>query len=413
MNEVYEESSLTPLRVAQLSGYRDWWSKPSMFKHYPSFLFRYKYGENPALLPIELCRIVTSTHNSANQPYMQLNTPSAGNLHPLELYVQIRGIKGVLSGIYHVNAGEDVLVLIKEIESDGLESLLGMQKRMNGFIFVLSSVAFRAEWKYAKRAVRYCYLDIGHQIGAIDTSLRLHGQEMTILSDFDAEALNEFMGFGADEFVAAVMTSGVMSSKSVQNFKQNLMHVCPSDYSELSDYTRELVAKCEILKSDIIKVASKVQESDILKRRSSRFFDTEALSQTQQKHLLSHLSQEHYPLSCFTIVLKDGVLKRGVYRNKILLKEGDFSQQIVSLLVDQSFVKNADIITVLCSKYFSSNKLMQAGAFGHALYLDAQVNGFGCSGIGAFYDKKMQDFLATDECILYVLAFGVEKKDKK
>ncbi|MGB3960867.1 MAG: hypothetical protein WBK95_01395 [Sulfurimonas sp.] len=43
MNEVYEESSLTPLRVAQLSGYRDWSSQPCMFKHYPNFLYRYRY----------------------------------------------------------------------------------------------------------------------------------------------------------------------------------------------------------------------------------------------------------------------------------------------------------------------------------------------------------------------------------
>lgn len=88
MNEVYEESSLTPLRVAKLSGYRDSSSQPSMFKHYPDFLFRYKYEENPLLQIAELCRIVTSRFKSANQPYLQLNTPSAGNLHPVELYVQ-------------------------------------------------------------------------------------------------------------------------------------------------------------------------------------------------------------------------------------------------------------------------------------------------------------------------------------
>jgi len=216
MNEVYEESSLTPLRVAQLSGYRDWSSQPLMFKHYPNFLYRYQYGENPSLRPIELCRIVTSTHNSANQPYIQLNTPSAGNLHPVELYVQIRGIKGIISGIYHVNAKEGTFVLLKEIEADGLESLVGIQKRMNGFIFVVSCVAFRAEWKYAKRAVRYCYLDAGHQVGAVGASLKLHGQEMTILSDFDAQTLQRFMGFGADEFVSAVMTCGEISTKSVE-----------------------------------------------------------------------------------------------------------------------------------------------------------------------------------------------------
>ena len=68
---------------------------------------------------------------------------------------------------------------------------------------------------------------------------------------------------------------------------------------------------------------------------------------------------------------------------------------------------------VICSKYFSSNSLMQAGAFGHALYLKTQAEGFGCSGIGAFYDKKLQEFLGTQEYVLYVLAFGKEKKGQK
>ncbi|MDD2905516.1 MAG: nitroreductase family protein [Sulfurimonas sp.] len=413
MNEVYEESSLTPLRVAQLSGYRDWSSQPCMFKHYPNFLYRYRYGENPSLRPIELCRIITSTHNSANQPYIQLSTPSAGNLHPVELYVQIRGIKGVISGIYHVNAGEGALVLIKEIESDGLESLLGIQKRISGFIFVVSCVAFRAEWKYAKRAVRYCYLDIGHQVGAVGASLKLHGQEMTILSDFDIHALHKVMGFGGDEFVCAVMTCGEIGSKSVANFKQDLMVVSPSDYSELTSYTREILTKCEPIKSPIMSVETSLHERDILQRRSTRIFDTEPLTQTQQKRLIYLLNKEHYPLSCFHVILKETLYKRGVYHNQVLLKEGDFTTKMISLLVDQSFVKNAEVITVVCSKYFSSNTLMQAGAYGHVMYLQTQAEGIGCSGIGAFYDKKLQEFLGTQEYILYVLAFGKEKKGKK
>lgn len=83
------------------------------------------------------------------------------------------------------------------------------------------------------------------------------------------------------------------------------------------------------------------------------------------------------------------MFKAGVYLNHKLIKEGDFALQMVSLLVDQSFVKNADIVSVFCSKYFSSNKLMQAGAFVQALYLVAEKNALGCSGIGAFYDKKL------------------------
>ncbi|MBA3026757.1 MAG: hypothetical protein FP820_10195 [Sulfurimonas sp.] len=410
MSEVYQETALTPLRVASLSGYRDWSWQPSMFKHYPNFLYRYKYEENPLLRMVELCRIVTSRLNSANQPYIQLNTPSAGNLHPVELYVQIRGIKGIISGIYHVNAGNGELVLIQEVEREGVESLVGLQKRCNGFIFLLSTVAFRSEWKYGLRAFRYCYLDAGHQLGAINAALKLYGREMTILSDFDAEAVNEFMAFRGDEFICAAMYSGDMSEKSVVAPKKNLMYVAATNYSELSEQTREHIAKSEILKSDILELSCEINEEQILKRRSARFFESESMTNIQVEYFMNILSKSNHSFSCYNIVLKDGVYKAGVYLNNRCIQEGHFAATMGSMLVEQSFVKNAEIVSVFCSKYFSSNKLMQAGAFVHALYLHAEVNALGCSGIGAFYDKKLQDFLGTQEYILYVSVLGVEKK---
>jgi SagB-type dehydrogenase family enzyme len=412
MSEVYQETALTPLRVASSSGYRDWSWQPSMFKRYPNFLFRYKYEERPLLRIVELCRIVTSRFNSANQPYLQLNTPSAGNLHPVELYVQIRAMKGIISGIYHVDAGKSELVLIAEIESDGMESFVGLEKRWNGFIFLLSTVAFRSEWKYGARAFRYCYLDLGHQVGAINAALKLYEQEMTILSDFDVDLLHTFMGFGQDEFVGAVICSGEMSQKSVQTPKKNLMYVAASDYSELSPYTQKLLAKSEILKSDILEVEGKFKEEQILQRRSARAFDEASMSQEKWDYFMGLLSRTNHPVSCYTIVLKEGVYKAGIYLNHKLLQEGNFAQEIASLLVAQNFVKNADIVSVFCSKYFSSNKLMQAGAFVHSLSLQAEANAVGCSGIGAFYDKKLQDFLGTQEYILYVCALGEKKKEE-
>jgi SagB-type dehydrogenase family enzyme len=341
---------------------------------------------------------------------MQLNTPSAGNLHPLELYVQIRGVKGIISGIYHVDAGNSELVLIQEVERDGIESFVGLQKRCNGFIFLLSTVAFRAEWKYGSRAFRYCYLDVGHQLGAINAALKLHGREMTILSDFDTTLANEFMGFRDDESISAVIYSGEMSEKSVVLPKKALMYVAPTNYSELSDYTRSVIQKSEILKSDIIELDCDIQEEQLLQRRSARHFEKQGMTNRQTEYFMNILCKTNYPITCYNIVLKDGVYKAGVYLNNRCIQEGDFTQAMVSLLVNQSFVANADIVSVFCSKYFSSNKLMQAGAFVHTLYLYAELNALGCSGIGAFYDKKLQDFLGTQEYILYVCALGLEKK---
>ncbi|MBU0721056.1 nitroreductase family protein [bacterium] len=409
MIDFYEDTALTPMKAAALSGYIDWSSQPSIFKHYPEFLYRYKYGENQLLQMVELCRIITSRSVIGSKPYYQLNTPSAGNLHPMELYVQIRGIKGIISGIYHVDAGADEIVLIREIDSDGLEQNLGLSRRHDGMLFVLSCVPFRAEWKYAKRSSRYCYLDAGHQIAAVQAAAKLYGQETTIVSDFDLLEFNRCMGFKEEEFTCAVLACANPAPKSVQPLKQKLMHVSPTDYNESLGNSISLIAKGAVFKSDPFSLACGISREDILKRRSARVFESSGMQEESLEYFMNLLHKATYPLECFNIVLKEGLYKAGIYFSGVMIQEGLFADEICSLLVNQSFVKNADILTVMTSKHFSANKLMLSGSFTHNLYLEASAKNIGCSGIGAFYDKKLQDFLGTQNYILYVSALGKER----
>lgn len=50
--------------------------------------------------------------------------------------------------------------------------------------------------------------------------------------------------------------------------------------------------------------------------------------------------------------------------------------------------------------------MQKAGIIGHRLYLISTYLGFGCSGIGAYYDEEVMQFLNTDGMILYALAVG-------
>lgn len=411
MSALYEETNLTPLQVARESGYLDWSSQPSLFKHYPDFLFRYKIEENELLDVIGFARVITSTKLIGGKPYHQLNTPSAGNLHPVELYVQIRGIKGVLSGIYHVDAQNGELVLIQEVDKDGLEPYVGLEKSLHGMLFIITTVPFRAEWKYGKRSVRYCYLDVGHQVSALNVSLKLHQHSMTILSDFDKCALNEMMGFTTQEFVCSVSYFGEFKKSTVTPLKKKLMYVSPTDYSELQYKNVQEIAKKEVLKSLVTQASENIEKKNILSRRSARVFEGKAvLNAAELDTIIQEINRVHYPLVAHVIVLSEAHLHPGVYLQNRLLKEGDFTKELTSLLVDQKFLLNADIIVVFTAKYFSANTLMQAGAAMHNLYMLSEMREFGCSGIGAFYDSKVQKFLQTDNYILYVGALGVKKK---
>ncbi len=410
MHEAYDTTALTPMRVARLSGYIDWASQPSLFKHYPEFLFRYPFGTNPALRMAELSRMVTFEGAVGSKPYLRLNTPSAGNLHPVELYVQVRGVKGVLSGIYHVDAGANAMVLIREIGRDGLEPALGMQKRFIGMLFVVSVVPFRSEWKYGDRALRYCYMDAGHQVGAVCASAAVGGQSPTILSGFDAVCLNRTMGFGEQEFTAAAVAIGQESERDAEAIKGRLMEVAPTDYCDTKGTITLQIGREPPFKSRSGITMPVVDEESIIKRRSARLFSPEPLETAPFEHFMHCLMQAPEPLESFAVVLQSESLKRGVYKEGVLLKEGDFADLAAALLVDQRFVKDGAVIMVLTAETFGSSELMSAGLFAQRLYLEAAARDAGFTGIGAFYDKKLQTFLGTQQAIIYAGVLGVERK---
>lgn len=48
----------------------------------------------------------------------------------------------------------------------------------------------------------------------------------------------------------------------------------------------------------------------------------------------------------------------------------------------------------------------KAGVLGHRLYLASNYLGIGCSGIGAYYDDEVCEFLGEYSQVLYALAIG-------
>jgi SagB-type dehydrogenase family enzyme len=404
--DIYEHTSLTPLRAARESGYIDWASQPAMFKHYPEFLYRLSLSSHEALKVIEFSRKITLQTTRGNKPYYQLNTPSAGNLHPIELYVQIRGVKGVISGVYHVDVLSNSLVLIREVDKEGIEPSVGMSEKFNGIIFIVSSVPYRSEWKYGERAFRYCYLDAGHQIGAIQAAANFCGQSVTILSEFDVHSLNTQMGFLSQEFSCGVLAIGSLTNKAVDRIKSPLMQVAPMDYCESTDYIATEILEQGVYSAFVDEKNLAVDEKAILQRRSARQFFKIKITKTKFEHFMQSIAQMKSLQSWHVVVLQDDSMEAGVYQNGSLTKRGHFTKEMVDLLVNQNFVSSASMIVVITSENFNANELMNAGERVHQLSIEAQMRGVGLSGIGAFYDKKIQSFLETKESILYVCAIG-------
>ncbi len=111
--------------------------------------------------------------------------PSSGNLHPTEAYVWCQGALGLEDGLYHYLSRDHVLEQRRSWNQDQGPSRL---------CIALTSIHWREAWKYGERALRYCYLDIGHAIGALRYAALTLGWRLRLRTDVGGQQLREFLG---------------------------------------------------------------------------------------------------------------------------------------------------------------------------------------------------------------------------
>jgi len=401
-SEVREQTLLTPESVAQKTTFLDWDSQPSLFKHYPHFCYRVSLRDHSSLQWLMETRCITSQQIVAQKPYYRLNVPSAGNLHPIEIYVQIRNIAGLLSGIYHLDVLTQELVLITEIGAAGIEPYLGMDHRFSGCLVMLSIVPFRSSWKYGLRGWRYLYLDLGHQIGALSSSVRHFGLNLTKMFTQDADALNRVMGMGEDERIVTVYGVGESSVRLAKQLEEPLMRVQPTDYTIRNNLLlhniNEISLYCDIFDTTSFDDFITINHS----RRSARGFNTNAMKDIALLELMS--LKAHASLEIIPILLQAHTMHCGVYRNGECTVSGNFNSEIVHLLLDQRFISGSNMVILIYAENFSAHTHVEAGIYAQELYLACERLEVGCSGIGAFYDNIGSKW--SNNPLLYAVAIG-------
>ncbi len=397
---VREQTLLSREWVAAKQTFLDWDSQPSLFKHYPNFCYRVRLGDYPSLAWLRETRCITDEHTVAQKPYRRLNIPSAGNLHPIEIYLQIRNIPGLLSGIYHLDVLRDELVMIQEIAGEGIEPYVGMEKRFSGVIVMIALVPFRSSWKYGLRAWRYLYLDLGHQINALCASIRHFGLNYTKLSV--SGNLNTIMGLGDDEVIGAVYGVGEVGERSVKAMKNPLMRVQPTDYSEmledLTENLRQNTIYTEIPSTIIYDNFITINHT----RRSAREFAPNMMSDEVIRALMSICSPDSLEITTF--VFQAHSMHSALYRNGKCAVSGNFNSEIVHLLLDQRFISGSNMVVLIFAENFCAQSHIEAGIYAQELYMACEHHNLGCSGIGAFYDDEALRW--STRALLYAVAIG-------
>ncbi|CAB49164.1 SagB/ThcOx family dehydrogenase [Pyrococcus abyssi] len=178
-------------------------------------------------------------------------------------------------------------------------------------------------------------------------------------------------------------------------------------------------------------------EEAIARRRSIRTYKDEPLTIEELSQLLwaaQGITDERrkfraapsagatYPFEVYVVVGKVMGLKPGVYlynpfeHSLILVREGNFMQDLEEAALNQKWVGNAAINIVLVAYYERTTSVygergiryvhMEAGHIGQNIYLQATSLGLGTVAVGAFHDDVVADILGTDGHPLYIFPVG-------
>lgn len=126
--------------------------------------------------PVTLDAISTLLHYTWGQtgtvmsptfgPLVRKTSPSGGARHPGEVYVAALDVKGLAPGIYHFNARDNVLELIRRgvTRRELLSFAVGQEHvAASSAVFLMTTYFPRSMWKYrSPRAYRVVTLDTGH-----------------------------------------------------------------------------------------------------------------------------------------------------------------------------------------------------------------------------------------------------------
>ena len=124
---------------------------------------------------------------------------SAGNLHPVEVYVATSGVDGVADGVHHFAPLEFGLTALRE----------GTTTRGASCTFVFTGIPWRTAWKYGERGFRHLYWDSGTMLANLLAVAGAHGLRARVWTGFVDDDVARLVGVdGLSEFPLVLVTIG-------------------------------------------------------------------------------------------------------------------------------------------------------------------------------------------------------------
>ncbi len=387
---------------------------------------------------------------TAERYFLRVN-PSSGNLHPTEFHFATRGLAGWSDGLYHYRvltheaeqraAGDYVEALIRQAGQEAFGAV--------PLVFVLTTIVWREAWKYRERAYRYCLLDMGHAWQALALAGRAAGLEAKAFGHFADDAVADlvrledewplllvFLGgpaIPAQREVAAspAWFGGVPSAispriesypeiEAIHHASKLPANAGPIARAEASHHGAGSVRLPQPAGSTIAfgKVARQRRSAlDFMASASMGLEELSALLDVAFRPFAADFegdlsgapSSRYIQLYVFVHAVRN--LAPGLYRywpesgELELLRSGDQRLWAAALSLGQDLAGNACVAFSMVGDLERAFRAhgdrgyryvhFEAGAIGQRLYLAAEALGLRATGIGAFYDDAVQQYLGV------------------
>lgn len=137
--------------------------------------------------------------------------PSAGALHPLELYVVAGNVNGVPDGIYRYRPHVHELTRLSQGDkrSELCNAALGQSPVKNAAaVIVLCAVYERTTRKYGQRGIRYVHIEVGHAVQNIYLQVVSLNLGAVVMGAFHDDQVKRIMGLPEREQPLCIMPVG-------------------------------------------------------------------------------------------------------------------------------------------------------------------------------------------------------------
>ena len=131
---------------------------------------------------------------------------SAGNLHPVEVYVVCAGVDGIADGVHHFAPLEFGITTLREGRfADGTQCT-----------FVLTGLPWRTAWKYGERGFRHLYWDAGTMLANLLAVAEADGLDAGVWTGFVDEDVARLVAIdGITELPLTLVSIGTSAPPAV------------------------------------------------------------------------------------------------------------------------------------------------------------------------------------------------------